>query len=83
MIISTRIHHVRAYWLVALITFASLLFMLNQAQTVKLHAQTVGQAVGTEATVEEDGVVRTEWSRDDAPVTVHRMRLPPPAGLGS
>ena len=49
MIISTRIHHVRAYWLAALITFASLLFVVGQAQAVKLDAQTIGQAVGSDS----------------------------------
>ncbi|MDQ4148343.1 MAG: DUF1259 domain-containing protein [Pseudomonadota bacterium] len=66
-----------------LIALASALFAMTYAQGDELDAKAIGQAAGTKASVQEDGVVRVEWSRDDVPVTVGRMRLPPPAGLGS
>lgn len=49
----------------------------------KLDATVIGEAAGTEAQVTADGVVRIGWSRDDVPVTVDGLLLPPAAGLGS
>lgn len=65
------------------IVLASALLTLSQAQAVTLDAKAIGKVTGTEATVEEDGVIRIGWSREDVPVTVDGVRLPPAAGLGS
>ncbi len=43
----------------------------------------IGEASGTVAKAQADGVVRIGWSRDDVAVTVDGVRLPPAAGLGS
>jgi hypothetical protein len=48
-----------------------------------LDADAIGRAAGTGATATADGVVRVGWSRNDVPVTVDGVPLPPPAGLGS
>lgn len=48
-----------------------------------LDYKAIGNAAGTTATVQADGVVRIGWKRDDVPVTIDGMKLPPPAGLGS
>ena len=54
-----------------------------QARYLQLNAKAIGRTGGTKTSVEEDGVVRIEWSREDVPVAVDGMPLPPPAGLGS
>lgn len=76
-------HITRTFRFVALIALSSVLFAIASAQAGELNAKAIGQAAGTEAAVEEDGVVRIEWSREDVPVTVDGMPLPPPAGPGS
>jgi hypothetical protein len=48
-----------------------------------LDAATITKATGSEAKAQPDGVVKIGWSRNDVPVTVDGMRLPPAAGLGS
>lgn len=48
-----------------------------------LDREVIGNASGTQATAQVDGVVRIGWLRDDVPVTVDGMKFPPPAGLGS
>lgn len=48
-----------------------------------LDTEAIGNAAGTRATAQSDGVVRIGWQRDDVPVTVDGMAFPPPAGLGS
>lgn len=49
----------------------------------QLDAGTIGETVGTEASVTDDGVVRIGWARDDVEVTVDGVKFPPAAGLGS
>lgn len=49
----------------------------------KLDAAAISQAAGAEAQVTADGAVRIGWSRDDVPVIVDGLPLPPAAGLGS
>jgi hypothetical protein len=44
---------------------------------------TILEASGSEAKKQPDGVVRIGWGRDDVPVVVDGLRLPPAAGLGS
>lgn len=56
---------------------------LNAAEANELDAKAIGQAAGTEASVETDGVVRIGWSRADVPVTIDGLEFPPAAGLGS
>ncbi|MDH7945141.1 DUF1259 domain-containing protein [Pseudohongiella sp. SYSU M77423] len=48
-----------------------------------LDSDAISRAAGTSATVQDDGVVRIAWSRDDVPVTVDGILLPTQAGLGS
>jgi len=48
-----------------------------------LDARAIGDAAGTGATTTSDGVVRVGWSRDDVPVSVDGLQLPPAAGLRS
>lgn len=48
-----------------------------------LDADAIGRSAGTEATTMPDGVVRVGWSRDDVPVSIDGLNIPPPAGLGS
>jgi hypothetical protein len=43
----------------------------------------IAEASGVEAKQQADGVVRIGWGRDDVPVSVDGLRLPPVAGLGS
>ncbi len=43
----------------------------------------VERASGSKATLAADGVVRIGWPRDDVPVRVDGVPLPPAAGLGS
>jgi len=66
-------------YMAALLAFASVTALGQPG----LDARAIGDAVGTEATVSPDGVVRVGWSRDDVPVTVDGLRFPPAAGLGS
>lgn len=49
----------------------------------RLNAKAIGKAAGTEATMNDDGVVRVGWSRTDVPVTIDGLKFPPAAGLGS
>ena len=53
------------------------------AQGAALDAAAIGAAVGVQATLTDDGVVRVGWSRDDVKVTVDGVALHPFAGLGS
>ena len=64
---------------------SSLLFLLSNPvlSADQLDVEAIGRASGTEATTTPDGVVRIAWSRDDVPVMVDGLRLPPAAGLGS
>lgn len=48
-----------------------------------LDSEAISRAAGTPAAVQNDGVVRITWSRDDVPVTVDGVLLPPQVGLGS
>jgi hypothetical protein len=70
-----------------ILSFAGLIMLVSAfftpIQAGDLDAKAISQAAGTQASVQEDGVVRIEWSRDDVPVTVDAMPLPPSAGLGS
>lgn len=66
------------------------LALLMSASTVSqatespsLDAEAIGNAVGAEATVTADGVVRVGWSRNDVRVVIDSVPLPPAAGLGS
>jgi hypothetical protein len=63
----------------ALLSLASL---AAQAAT-GLDAKAIGDAAGTKASVEADGTVKINWSRDDVPVKVDGMPFPPSAGLGT
>lgn len=53
------------------------------ALAAELVPEEIGEAANAEATLQPDGVVRIGWSRDEVPVRVDGMRLPPAAGLGS
>ena len=53
------------------------------ARASTLDAKAISAMSGVEATTTPDGVVRIGWSRDDVPVMVDGMPLPPAAGLGS
>lgn len=59
-----------------------LLCCLN-VQAAELDPAKILEASGAEAKQQPDGVVRIGWSRDDVPVKVDGMPLPPAAGLGS
>jgi hypothetical protein len=52
-------------------------------ESPSLDAEAIGNAVGAEATVTADGVVRVGWSRNDVRVVIDSVPLPPAAGLGS
>jgi len=56
---------------------------LVSAEGATLDIEAISRAAGTEATATADGVVRIGWSRDDVPVTIDGVVLPPAAGLGS
>jgi len=56
---------------------------VRAAEGTTLDIQAISRAAGTEATATADGVVRVGWSRDDVPVTIDGVALPPAAGLGS
>jgi Domain of Unknown Function (DUF1259) len=53
-----------------------------QDEAHRLDADRIAAAAGTKATT-KDGVVRIAWARDDVPVKVDGMPLPPFAGLGT
>ncbi len=69
----------RALWSLAL----PMLFCCLTIQAAELDPAKILEASGVEAKKQPDGVVRIAWSRDDVPVVVDSMRLPPAAGLGS
>ncbi|MBA2409941.1 MAG: DUF1259 domain-containing protein [Gammaproteobacteria bacterium] len=71
------------YCLAVLIALVSAATTIAYAQSTNLDTKSINGAAGKQTSVEDDGVVRIEWSRDDVPVTVDGMPLPPPAGLGS
>jgi hypothetical protein len=48
-----------------------------------LDPNVVSQNAGAKATPETDGVVRVSWARDDVPLTIDGIPLPPAAGLGT
>jgi len=48
-----------------------------------LDARKIGEAAGTEASAQPDGVVRISWARKDVPVKVDGLVLDPFAGLTS
>jgi hypothetical protein len=56
---------------------------VRAAEDRVLDIEAISRASGTEATEAPGGVVRIGWSRDDVPVTVDGVALPPAAGLGS
>jgi hypothetical protein len=70
---------------IRLVALSLLLMCLSSVVAVAadLDAAKIGEASGAEATPQADGVVRIGWSRDDVPVKVDGLRLPPAAGLGS
>jgi hypothetical protein len=76
-------HKTRTYGFTAFITLAGALFAMGYSQADSLDTKVIDEAAGTQASIQRDGVVRIEWSRDDVPVTVDGMQLPPSAGLGS
>lgn len=53
------------------------------AWAAELVSAKIGEAANAEATLQPDGVVRIGWSRDEVPVMVDGVRLPPAQGLGS
>jgi len=53
------------------------------AENLGLDAKSIGAAAGSIASVEADGTVKINWSRDDVTVKVDGMTLPPAAGLSS
>ena len=69
--------------LLALMLVLAMPWHAVDARASSLDAKAIGTASGAEATTTPDGVVRIGWSRDDVPVMVDGMRLPPAAGLGS
>lgn len=69
--------------LLLLIMSISLFSGLTLAADTALDAKVIGTAAGTTASVEADGTVKINWSRDDVAVKVDGMPLPPAAGLGS
>jgi hypothetical protein len=76
-------HKTRTYGFTAFITLAGALFAMGYTQAGSLDTKVIDEAAGMQASIQRDGVVRIEWSRDDVPVTVDGMQLPPSAGLGS
>jgi len=66
-----------------LIAVLALVAVCNSQAALALDVAAIEQAAGTKASVKDDGVVRIGWSRDDVPVSVDGMNLPPAAGLGS
>jgi hypothetical protein len=65
--------------------FAVLIFTAPdvQAAAASLTPQLIENGSGSQATVTPDGVVRIGWPRNDVPVQVDGVPLPPAAGLGS
>jgi len=80
---NARISHVSASSLRMLLVIAGLALACGCAAAASLDAAAIGEAAGTKATTQKDGVVKIGWSRSDVPVTVDGMRLPPAAVLGS
>ncbi|TBR12800.1 MAG: DUF1259 domain-containing protein [Lysobacter sp.] len=72
-------HCFRAVWTLAL----PMLLCCLTVHAAELDPAKILEASGAEAKKQPDGVVRIGWSRDDVPVVVDGMRLPPAAGLGS
>lgn len=56
---------------------------VEQPERGSLDARSIGDIVGSPASVTSDGVVRVTWSRTDVAVTVDGMHLSPVAGLTS
>lgn len=79
---NARISRVAVSYLRMLLVIAGLALACGCA-AASLDAAVIGEAAGTKATTQKDGVVKIGWSRSDVPVTVDGMRLPPAAGLGS
>ncbi len=69
------------------VTFASAVLLLIPLSFVNaaggLDSDVISRAAGTSAALQDDGVVRITWSRDDVPVIVDGVLLPPQVGLGS
>jgi hypothetical protein len=68
--------------------FVSVWFLLVLAHAVaadgqSLDADKIGGQAGVTAVTAKDGVIRIAWARDDVPVTVDGMVLPPSVGLTS
>lgn len=61
----------------------SLLTACTSTQTPELDANAIQRAAATPVTVNDQGVARIGWSRDDVDVTIDGMPFNPRAGLGS
>ena len=72
-----HLNHATRFVLLALCIAAS------PVQAADIDPATILEASGAEAKKQPDGVVRIAWSRDDVPVEVDGLRLPPAQGLGS
>lgn len=58
-------------------------FVATDLEAAGLDATAIGEASGTTAMPQPDGIVRIGWPRTDVSVTVDGVVLPPAAGLGS
>lgn len=67
----------------ALLSLLLVCLSSGRVAAADLDPAAIGQASSTEAKRQADGVVRIGWSRDDVPVKVDGLQLPPAAGLGS
>lgn len=77
------IHHRRQHRFAASLVCVVLCLTAIRVQAADLDPAVIFEGSGAEAKKQPDGVVRIGWSRDDVPVEVDGMRLPPAAGLGS
>jgi hypothetical protein len=78
---NTRISRIHTFWM--LLAMAGLALACRPVVAASLDTAAIGQAAGTRATLQDDGMVKIGWSRTDVAVTVDGMTLPPAAGLGS
>jgi hypothetical protein len=62
-----HVYQTRSVRLPSLLILVSALLASAHAQSNGLDAKVIAKAAGTEATAEEDGVVRIGWSREDVP----------------
>ncbi|MFC0676701.1 DUF1259 domain-containing protein [Lysobacter korlensis] len=61
----------------------ALCFAQAPAFAAEIDPAKIHEASGAQAKKQPDGVVRIGWPRDDVPVVVDGLKLPPAAGLGS